>query len=431
MIRIKTFFSNFKVSLLLLICLISIIAGCSNSSENTLEKFQNALDKRDPKALYSLVNIADDIYWTEEQASYVIESFLDDIELYEEQLYLLHSQIEAIKNKKPLFNEEGLFYFDSEGTLNVRGFKLSLLEDSVKGATEITLKVNDDDELKINPTEKEDLVLGLFGPGKYHIWAEAIYEHATTSDEDYFEIINFGSFNEDIELDLKGETVYVFSELPETKLLVNDKDIKIDLDNDFEFGPVSDGLKLQGKTELPWGEAKSKEYIIDIDKEEDNYDLTPLLLKNETERKEIEELINNFGKQRIKALVEKNTDVLENVSEEVINKIKDEYEGDITYVGEGLGTEINYSEVGYESEKNNEGNVMHFIYIPVVFNDNFSLGVKDYGIPSPTEQSESMLLELEDIADKEKWIINDFDAYFGYSGYTNGEEEDIVKTQFK
>ncbi len=417
-----------------------LLTGCSKNPEKTIEKLIEAVENRDPETLFGLVVVDKDTYWTVHEAKDVIEYFLGDYDEYGEQLMLLDQQAMALKNKTMLSNEQGLFYFNEDKELKVRKYELKVDGESLKeGAEKISVKINDDKKVELDG--KKEMSLGLFGPGKYQLKATAEYPFAKVESDKSVTVMSLNQFNQDVDLGLEGKQIMIKSTIPNTILLVNGEEVTFDLsivekedgfwgsdeDDGDVFGPISEGVKLQGLAELPWGEAKSKE--IEVTDKESNYNVTPAVFHDKKEKDKVTEIINGYAKNRIAAYVNLDHSVVKNVSESIKNPIMKDIneakEDDDKYKGEALGTRIDYSRAQYYIGSGGR----HYVKVPVEFYEKF-LYVNLY-MPNqkPKAEYQNMIVELEFITDDKKWIIAEIEKdYSNDRDYMMSEE--VVETEF-
>src|SRR5699024_8054711 len=240
------------------------------------------------EALFKLVNIESDVYWTEKEAEDMMNYFVENQSAYTAQLDLLHAQKEAFKEKKDLDNTKGILYFDDKKKLFIRTYEVSLSEESYVDFHTLTISVIDDKELTEDKRSNENVLLGLFGPGNYHVQAVADYRYVVLEDEANVELFDDENFNEAIVLDLKGEEATVFSTVPGVDFFIDGEKIEQDISasEGATIQPLVEGLILQSKVSFAWGELVSEEveyagpgthqiYFTSSEQSENEIDLTP------------------------------------------------------------------------------------------------------------------------------------------------------------
>ncbi|WP_186577956.1 TcaA 3rd/4th domain-containing protein [Aquibacillus kalidii] len=91
------------------------------------------------------------------------------------------------------------------------------------------------------------------------------------------------------------------------------------LANRLYLGEVPVGATIEGKADFYWGEMKSEKQTIQYGKKE--YDITPNIPVMDKGMKTIfNEIIHTFAKERLLILVNKNPDLLTNVSDQLKNR---------------------------------------------------------------------------------------------------------------
>lgn len=315
-----------KNMILLLLLSVIIFTGCM-SPEKAIEKFENSIEEENAEALYKLVNLEEDVYWSKKEAEDVINYFVENKSVYTEQLSLLHDQKDAFKEKKELTNTTGILYFNDKKELFVRTYEVSLNKDSFVDFEELVVSVLEDEEIKQEDGSGENIALGLFGPGYYRVEGQADYGYVLLEDYADFELLDNENFNEEIVLDLKGEEAKVFSTQPETTFYINEDKIEQDISakGGITIQPLVNGLTLQSKSEFSWGELVSEEveYIGEGTSQksydgshfqpENEIDLTPHIFVNEQDKEEIAHIITDFNEKLLKSLAENDPSYLDDV----------------------------------------------------------------------------------------------------------------------
>ncbi|API93096.1 MULTISPECIES: TcaA 3rd/4th domain-containing protein [Virgibacillus] len=431
--------------LLFLFTLVLVLSGCTQSPEKTLEELKQAVEDRDYITFYELVDKDDDVYWTEKQAQSMIEDFHDNREDYAVQLELLQQQAMALKEDNPLINEEGMLYFNKDEQLKVRTYAVTAEEGLLDGVEKLSVKIDDEKELNIDANKNDTLKLGLFGPGEYSFEAAAEYPYADVKNKGEFYVSGVSDFNQAVELGLEGKYIGIASHIPDTKLFINGKDANVNISEldggemndeslfgstllDHNFGPISEGISLQGVAKMPWGKIKSEEVKITSDTK--SYDLSPKILQDKKAQKKVTELINNYQKDKMTALVNLDDKHLKNLSNSFKKSLSKEIiqakEQERTYAGQVLGTRIDYSKALYEEGEGGR----HYVTIPIELHRTY---VERYFFnkdEEPTEEYEHQEIKLEYISDKEEWIIDQEDSYYGADEDDYMKSEEVVETEF-
>jgi len=309
-----------------LLFFIIVLTGCM-SPEKAIEKFEQSIEEKNAEALFKLVNIESDVYWTEKEAEDMMNYFVENQSAYTAQLDLLHAQKEAFKEKKDLDNTKGILYFDDKKKLFIRTYEVSLSEESYVDFHTLTISVIDDKELTEDKRSNENVLLGLFGPGNYHVQAVADYRYVVLEDEANVELFDDENFNEAIVLDLKGEEATVFSTVPGVDFFIDGEKIEQDISasEGATIQPLVEGLILQSKVSFAWGELVSEEveyagpgthqiYFTSSEQSENEIDLTPHAFANEAEREEIAQIITDFNGKLLTGLAKNDPSYLKNVA---------------------------------------------------------------------------------------------------------------------
>lgn len=437
--------SMLKIALIPIFSIVVMsLSACGKSPEKTVEEFKEFVEEGDSNGLFEMVDLDDDMYWTEKQAGLVIEILHDDSEFYQEQLQTMQQQANALENKGSLSNDEGLFYFNEDKELKVRKSNVKIDPESVADVKQIKVAVEDHDEIVIEDITKDDAMeLGSFGPGQYSFAATAEYPYANVNNEDEFSVSGVGDLNVEVDLELEGNKININSTYPDTKLLLNDEDIDVNLsdtaneeedsfgsssDSNLEnFGPVEEGTKLQGTVEMPWGESKSKEITVEDSESNNTYDVTPALLQDDV-REEITKIINGYQKSKLEAYVSLDAKKLKHVSssyqKDIAKDLARAKKYDRIYEGEALGTRIDYSKVSYDEGSGGR----HYIKVPVELHRNYAQN-DEFTDNDPEEEYKEELIILEFIEDDDKWIVDDID-YDMTSGTDYMKSDEVVETDF-
>ena len=113
-------------------------------------------------------------------------------------------------------------------------------------------------------------LVGPLMPGSYTFDVNFESEYASVSTTKKVDLPD--DLDDEIDLSLDADYVYLDSNYPEAMLYVNGKETNLTIDEAYPFGPVAiDGsMTLQAKLETEWGELKSEEFTI----VEENEDIT-------------------------------------------------------------------------------------------------------------------------------------------------------------
>ncbi|MBU8656839.1 MULTISPECIES: TcaA 3rd/4th domain-containing protein [Bacillus] len=436
-------------SVVLLLIIIFLVAGRSTNPADLAKEFKEKVENGDANGLVKLVKLQKkEMSWDKKDAESIINYLKDENKEFENQVELLeyqakyyHSDGEDSTFTESLFGKAflsmGPFFIDKEKglfgrdkyTLKARAYKVEV--EAVKGAE---LSFNGE---KINFDSGHSKLLGYFGPGVYEIKGEKKFNYTTVNDEKKFTLFDADSYEKTISLNFTGDNVDVSSSMPNTEILVNGKGTGEKIEKGTTFGPVKEGITLQGRAEFPWGEGKSKEYEVKVEEDTDSssffggskeqYDLTPNPIIDKAFKDNIKQEINDFAKQMVEAKNSKDANKLKNVSDnlkkEYIKVIAD-YDANNYYEGKALGTRIDFSNATYELGSGGS----HLVHIPVEFHVK-EREVFEYVDSESEEGFSEVELTLEYMEDKKTWLISSVeDDYSTNDEYMTSKE--VEKTTF-
>ncbi|NPC93502.1 hypothetical protein HOO54_14970 [Bacillus sp. WMMC1349] len=425
--------------ILALSVILFLIFGRSASPSNLAKEFQEKVQSNDAQGLVELVELEnDDIHWDEKDAQSIITYLKKDNHHFDDLLKLLNAQAsyyesdgkasnmfsqmypgDSISNVGPFYiaKEKGLF--GDKYAIKARGFKVEVHAE--KGASVIF------NGKKIDMNNKSSKVLGLYGPGVYKAEGKKKFEYTSVSDESEVTLFDLDDFEDTVSLNFSGHTVNVSSSIPNTELLVNGKKTGTQIKETTSFGPVKDGITLQGAVEFPWGEGKSELVKIGSTESYKGYDLTPDPIVNHDVKDNIKTAINDFAKNRISAKSSKDIKKLKNVSENLKKSYTEtinDYDSKKYFEGKALGTRIDFSAAKYE----NGSGGSQLIHIPVEFHEK-SREVYEYIDTEMEEKFSEESITLEYDQNKKTWMIQNEEI-----DYSNGDDymtsKEVEKTNF-
>lgn len=435
-------------SAVLLLIIIFLVAGRSTNPADLAKEFKEKVENGDANGLVKLVKLQkEEMSWDKKDAESIINYLKDENKEFENQVELLEYQAKyynsdgkdgtfteslfgkAFLSMGPFFieKEKGLFGREKY-TLKARAYKVEI--EAMKGAE---LSFNGE---KINLENNDSKLLGYYGPGVYKVKGKKKFNYTTVNDEEEITLFDADSFEKTVSLNFSGDNVDVSSSMPNTEIVVNGKGTGEKIEEGTTFGPVKDGITLQGKAEFPWGVGKSKEYEIKVEEDTDSssfggstnqYDLTPNPIIDKTFKENIKQVINDFAKQRVEAKNSKDANKLKNVSDNLkkdyIEVIAD-YDSNNYYEGKALGTRIDFSKATYELGSGGS----HLLHIPVEFHVK-EREVFEYVDSESEERFSEVELTLKYIEDKKTWLISSVeDDYSADDEYMTSSE--VEKTSF-
>ncbi|MEW5552156.1 hypothetical protein ABGT22_19830 [Peribacillus frigoritolerans] len=423
----------FGIPIVAVLVIILLVIGKSPSPSDLSSDFEEKVRSGDAEGLMDLVTVNEGVQWDDNSAKSIINYFKEEESDFKDQIMLLDAQAsyyetdgtsnnkisqlypgDSISSIGPFYITKDDSLFGDKYVLKARGYKLKVTGE--KGA-KVTFNSKNID------MDKESISLGTFGPGVYAIKGKKNFDYITVKDQTKVTLFDIDDedFEETASLNFTGETVPVSVDIPIT-LSVNGKETQ-EIKDDVEFGPVKDGITLQGVTEFPWGKGKSEPQKVEINSEK-QYNLAPNPIVDETIKKQITTVINNFYKNSIAAKVKKDPNLLTNVSDHLkseYTKIIERYDGDIRYFkGEALGTRIDFSQVICRID---EGS--YLLEIPVEYHEKSNESV----LSLYTEKHSKKLITLKYDEKQKSWLIeNETDQLILGDDYMTSEE--VVKTTF-
>jgi|SRR5690625_152429 len=249
------------------------------------------------------------------------------------QIEMFEEQLAAIDKGETVNNEENKFYFDNEGKLYVRGYEFYLDGGQVDDPDEIVFTVNDAEEIIVEGPFDDEIIIGMFGPGDYDIKAIARYSDDTVEAYAAIEMssVDYQTFKKEAILNLKGQSVSVISSIPNILVMRDGEQVDVIVDNGV-IDVVKEGVELQGVQRAAWGEIVS-ETVVYANSAQQPYDITPSVLTNEKDIKEITRVVNDFYDKLYKSLSEDDKSILADAP--ATNEVKDSHDHNFDSIDEG------------------------------------------------------------------------------------------------
>jgi uncharacterized membrane protein YvbJ len=437
---------------------ISIIFTNRPSGEELVNQFETAVNQGDINALEKMIKSKDEeMQITKENLEQLIAyakdepSYLKDIIFITKAQVAIHEKDQDAKSQIPIFEmateyeilkagdyyiskDEGLF---SSYHIYARPYSLTVTTDQ----SDTTIKLNGK-KVKLTKERNLETTIQHLPPGIYTITGTTKHEYVNAKEEvNLFEDDAFSN-SKSVTLELTGEKVAIESTVENISIFINGKDtgekavVKEESifggsnsEEAYLFGPIpKDGsMKVHGEANYPWGIAKSEPQTIKEDTE--SIDVTPNPFADKDNKDQLVQTINDFAKQQIQALVQKDATIIKTASDNIIKK----YAGDIQFdktnesywKGKALGTRIDFGNVTLTNEKD-----QYQVKIPVEFHymQKEYFGFND-GEPLEVFGDSSLVLITYNDESK-KWIISEIESnYFNNDEMMKGEE--VVKTEFK
>lgn len=379
--------------------------------KNQLKNFVDYA-RKDPNYLRELINIMKAQYYYAEGEPWNVPTNIPKDYLAAGDYYIKHTEI-------PLF-------YDSYEIV-MRPYYIKI-ETNEPGAI---IKLNGKEVFRTTENNKEYAITTAM-PGKYSFLIEKNFEFAKLSSKE--EVVAFGEEERVIEkkVELTGETIRLSSEFPDTKIVVNGKDINKSSDRYSEFGPVSlnGTIKIQGKRSFPWGEETSLEHVLEQDTVEVN--ITPIAFTSKKSKQNATKIINDFFKSEMVALVNQDVNKLVNVSDNLRKK----YTEDITnlkeskswWKGKTVGTRIDFSqaEIRFDEYDN-----LYEVNIPVEVHYNYRKYSELSNEGPLKDEFKEYIVRLVYDYNKKTFLIDRLGS--DYSSYRDSYMKHplVVKTEFK
>ncbi|MEC2077941.1 TcaA 3rd/4th domain-containing protein [Metabacillus fastidiosus] len=422
---------------LITLLFIFFLTACNSSSPSELvDNFTEAIQNEDVNQLMKIVEVDKDIYWTEKEAKTAISYLKEKHANLEEQMMILHAQAayyearntesnflasvypgESIANVGAFYIHKQEGFGGSKYSLKARGYNLK-----VTGSENSIVTFNKE---KIEINDKDPKTLGVFGPGVYTIEGEKKFDYTTVNDKTTISLFHFEEFNSNAKLNFTGDNVYLKSSTPNTSVLINGENSDLTVTESMEFGPVKDGITLQGTVEYPWGEGKSEK--LKINGSNKSFDLTPNPIVNDEMKNKIKTVVNEFAKNKLTAKVKKDPNQLKNVSDNLRKQyttIISNYNGDSYFEGEALGTRIDFSNAEYKIGSGGD----QLLTLQVEFH-NKSRDVSKWYSSELLEDYEEKKITLQYDENLKNWtIFEEENHYFSNDHYMTSKE--VEKTKF-
>lgn len=231
-----------------------------------VRKFKEAVHNNDVEALEEIVSPDDERMEIDRKyLAHFLELMHRDKGYREATMSLLHSQLALYQSDGNDFygtdafawvdyylkREEGVL-FDSY-SIGVRPYYMRI-KASEKGGT-----VKVDGEEVLTPEEGNIKVVGPLMPGRYKVEGSKKYPYALVKDTREVALFDDTDGEVEVEVDLTGTHVELYSAFGDTRVIVNGKPTDKTVKELKKFGPVSqDGsVTLQGERKFPWGVSRS------------------------------------------------------------------------------------------------------------------------------------------------------------------------------
>src|SRR5699024_2287159 len=202
------------------------------------------------------------------------------------------------------------------------------------------------------PFNEDEIIIGTFGPGNITFEATAKHGDKEITDENTVEMnsADYQRFEKEVSLSLGGQSAEVTTDIPDTIVLNNGNEVEEIVDKG-EVNMIEKGSELQGVQKTSWGEIVSEP--LSYEGNDTPYDITPHIFMNESDRKEITRVINNYYNQLYDALSENDKSIFADAP--ATKEVKAAHDGDFDsiegnnlnsyYDGEVFETTVDFGNV--------------------------------------------------------------------------------------
>ncbi|MFO7290784.1 hypothetical protein SAMN04488025_10150 [Planifilum fulgidum] len=410
--------------------LVGISFAATDDPEEVVRKFEEAVYNNDVDALEEIVSPDDDRMEIDRRH---LADFLERIQKNERTmemyLSLLRYQLASFEgNYAPYpdkYNLEQMdyylkwedgFLFDSY-SIGVRPYYMRI-KASEKGGT-----VKVDGEEVLTPEEGNIKVVGPLMPGRYKVEGSKKYPYALVKDTREVALFDDTDGEVEVEVDLTGTHVELYSAFGDTRVIVNGKPTDKTVKELKKFGPVSqDGsVTLQGERKFPWGVSRSDKKK--VEQYTASVDLTPKPFADKKGQEQIISTINAHFKQWGQAVAKGDPSVYtvgdDGMKKELIEAIEEIRQG---YKEESLGTRIDLDNIKFTYENDH-----YVLSIPVEYhyrhNDNFDERMQ--------EEIVSRMVTLRYDEKGKRWWVHSSTHLYTWQAEDYFKGKGVVKSEFK
>ncbi|WP_416332444.1 TcaA 3rd/4th domain-containing protein [Laceyella tengchongensis] len=452
--------SKYKLPLLIIglviivLVLASIIFQALNDPRDTVKEFVTSIQTGDIDKMKSLLEPDDNkMEVTDKQLANIVKYAHQHNDYFQATQSDLYFQIELqegpdydveelasmdgptvgeMANQSDFYLKAKDYFFFKTYSIGMKPYYLHL-QTNEAGAS---LKVEGKEVFKTTENRKE-FTFGPLMPGVYQTSVEKKYPYANLTETNEVEMIGNPEHQGVSSLRLSGETVTIQSYFNDTLVYINGKPLGKqvkDLDNynqytrSGEFGPVvfNGTIKIWGERQFPWGKSQSFEQA--LDNNATSIDITPNPFITKEQQKVVQDVINTFAKQYIKAHVTGNPNVLtvadDSFRSGISNYIHTAISVGSTFKGKALGTRIDLDHANLSFE-----NGLYRVKIPVEFHQTFIELNKYSTNTTPEEKYDKQEVTLTYNEKTKTWIVTDSESGYFTDDVFNGKN--TVKSVFK
>lgn len=424
------------ISVIGLIALVYILGAYLSDPMDKVITFEQAVRTGNIKQLRSLVNSPEsNLEVTDKQLQDLVKYSRENKQYLPDIISAMTMQINDEKNGIPSTTTISDYYlkptkiplFYTQYSIEFRPYFIEVSTNEA-GAT---IKV-DNKKVFTTTESQQKFTYGPVMPGNYKVSAEKQAPFALLKEEQQYSIFERLTTTAEVDLKLTGGTLQVESNFEDTAIFINGKPIAKTVKEMPEISPISFNgtIRIHGEQQLPWGKEKSPEIV--IEESTSSVDITPQPFTTEATRKPIVDLINNFVKQELQALVKHDANLLTTVDDNLkaayVNDINDDVKYKYTWKGKAHGTRIDFDHVTLSKD---EETGVYKVKIPVEIHSSYKEFNEYENANSPIDKTaEPHHFTLSYNEKSKKWLISSTSKqYYTSEGEFSGKN--TVKSEFK
>ncbi|MCH1627841.1 zinc ribbon domain-containing protein [Ferdinandcohnia quinoae] len=401
------------------------VGGIFVDKERTIDKFEEALNKKDKKALVGLLSSEDsDLKINEKNIGGLVEYIDKNPDVKHDIIDELRDQSESYDRHN--FADDGELFVtlkkDGKKFFLYDNYKLNIKPVYVTISTnykDTTLFLNGEEIGKSTKANFEKNY-GPFIPGHYKLEAKLKTDFVELVKVDKLDLVNTED-DEYVDVYLEGEEVEVTlggnmgDEAVPSKLFINGEDTGVDISENPNFGPVlTDGsMKMFLEITYPWGKVKTEEVAI-----EDTYMTVESTPFSDEQFTDIMETVKKYNLEELNFFATGDFSKITTVTEDYMTPLEGELiaigEDGFYFKGKYMGTQFLMDSIYLEFVESK-----WYARIPTL---NLYEGISEIGGKSEAFSSGRFLI-LEFDEENKTWLIDEKE----YSEYDSFDEDDKVK----
>ncbi|WP_099159832.1 zinc ribbon domain-containing protein [Virgibacillus ndiopensis] len=429
-------------ALIVLLFIAYQVGASMTSKEKILEKFEEAMVKKDSKTVADLLATSKNIEINNSTVKGFINYYAENPSEMDYLMDHLKSQAKEYETnpKAAEASDDSSLSYAVNLIKDGKTFVYDNFDIQVSPVYFNVYTNYKDTEIKLNgeviaTANKEDFTkeVGPFLPGTYTFTATYKNDYVELTAE--AESTNFDpGYTDDVDLFIEGEEVTFglpYNEgFDSVKLFINGKDSGIDILKKDTVGPIlTDGsMTASFEAEFPWGTMKTEEVPID------SYYVEAKFVANDEVKQSLQDTIVQFNKELLAAITtadeKKFTVATEDVTTDIIDDAKYDKENDYYYKGKFIGVDFNSE--SFTINNYGEGWVAKVDTVTYFEEDSW------YGDEKPKleEVNDDIGYELIYDTKQKKWKVN----YLGWGGsmddaeiieYREKEAKEVTSAWFK